>query len=101
MKIVRFAVWVVLFLTLPGVFLGRAMADNCTGNCGTGGLNGVVGLLPTGNSSYQWLSTNGGISGVGGIPVGPLQGNETSGSTFATSTLPRPTEQPSISISIS
>ncbi len=86
MKIVRFAVWVVLFLTLPGVFLGRAMADNCTGNCGTSGANGVVGLSPTGNSSYQWVSTNGGISGVGGIPVGSLQGNETNGSTFATST---------------
>ncbi len=75
----------VLCLALFGAFAGTAMADTCTGNCGTSGANGVVGLSPTGNATYQWVSTNGGTLGVGAIPVGPTQGNETNGSTFATS----------------
>lgn len=56
----------------------------CTGNCGTDGADGVVTLSPTGNSYYEWVSTNGGISGVGALPSGAL-GSETDGSTLATS----------------
>lgn len=86
MKNFRIVIYgVVLCLALFGTFAGNAMADTCNGGCGTSGANGVVGLSPTGNSSYQWVSTTGGIVGVGGIPVGPMQGNETNGSTFATS----------------
>ena len=85
MKKLRIVIYgAVLCLALFGI-AGNAMADDCTGGCGTSGANGVVGLSPTGNSTYQWVSTTGGITGVGGIPVGPLQGNETDGSTFATS----------------
>lgn len=56
----------------------------CTGSCGSDGADGVVTLSPTGNSSYQWVSTNGGVSAVGGLPTGGL-GGETNGSTLATS----------------
>jgi hypothetical protein len=56
----------------------------CTGNCGTGVADGVVSLPPNGLTSYQWASTSGGVSGVGGLPTGDL-GNETNGSLLATS----------------
>lgn len=45
---------------------GAAQAA-CVGSCGTDGADGVVTLSPTGNSSYQWISTNGGQTGVGEI----------------------------------
>jgi hypothetical protein len=86
MKNLRFAIYgVVLCLAVFGAFAGTAMADVCTGNCGTSGADGAVGLSPTGNASYQWVSTSGGVFGVGTIPVGAPQGNETDGSTLATS----------------
>jgi hypothetical protein len=56
----------------------------CTGNCGSSGADGVVPLSPIGNSSYQFVSTSGGASGIGALPTGKL-GNETDGSTLATS----------------
>ncbi len=40
---------------------------SCTGNCGTDTADGVVGLSPHGSSSYQWISTAAGPSGVGQI----------------------------------
>lgn len=55
----------------------------CNGSCGTDGADGVVTLPPNGSASYQWASTNGGTSGVGGLPTGAL-GGETNGSTLAT-----------------
>jgi hypothetical protein len=55
----------------------------CAGTCGSLGANGVVTLSPTGNSSYQYVSTNLGTSGVGSLPSGSL-GSETNGSTLAT-----------------
>lgn len=70
------------------VSLGLAFADpvpagwSCTGNCGTDGANGVVPLSPTGNSFYEWVSTSGGISGVGALPSGAL-GSETNGSVLS------------------
>ncbi|MBS1842772.1 MAG: PEP-CTERM sorting domain-containing protein [Acidobacteria bacterium] len=86
MKNFRIVVYAsVLCLALFGAFAGTAMADVCTGSCGVSGADGAVGLSPTGNPTYQWVSTNGGVLGVGAIPVGPLQGNETDGSTLATS----------------
>lgn len=57
----------------------------CTGNCGSLGADGVVTLSPTGNSSYQYVTTSGGSNGVGALPTGKL-GSETNGSTLATST---------------
>jgi hypothetical protein len=55
----------------------------CAGNCGSLGADGVVTLSPTGNSSYQFVSTFGGTTGVGALPSGRL-GSETNGSTLAT-----------------
>lgn len=57
---------------------------NCVGNCGSLGADGVVTLSPTGNSSYQYVSTYNGTMGVGALPTGPL-GQETNGSTLSTS----------------
>ena len=80
--------WMVLALVL-GVGLlglaGNAAADGipsgwtCTGNCGSSGADGVVTLSPTGNSSFNWASTAGGVNGVGVLPTGAL-GHETDGS---------------------
>ena len=79
----------VLTMVLLGCLAGTAAADSipsgwtCSGNCGSSGADGVVGLSPTGNSSYQWVSTTNGTSGVGALPTGAL-GHETNGSTLAT-----------------
>jgi hypothetical protein len=46
-----------------------AMAATCIGNCGTSsGADGVVGLAPNGRSTYDWVSTNGGVIGAARIP---------------------------------
>jgi hypothetical protein len=55
----------------------------CAGNCGTDGANGVVTLSPIGNAEYEWVSTTGGVVGVGALPTGAL-GSETDGSTLST-----------------
>lgn len=55
----------------------------CNGTCGSLGANGVVTLSPTGNSSYQYVSTAG-SSSTAVLPSGAL-GGETNGSTLATS----------------
>ncbi len=53
----------------------------CTGGCGSLGADGVVPLSPIGNSTYQYVTTTGGIGGVG-----QLSGiGGTDGSTLATS----------------
>lgn len=65
-----------------------AFADVCVGSCGTSGANGVVGLSPSGNSSYQWISTAGGVKGAGiiaGVGNGPTSDNSADGSTLTTS----------------
>jgi hypothetical protein len=54
----------------------------CAGTCGSLGANGVVTLSPTGNSSYQFVTTNG-SSATAVLPTGAL-GSETNGSTLAT-----------------
>lgn len=74
------------FLTI-GVSQLRADAIptgwTCSGNCGSLGANGVVSLSPTGNSSYQYVSTHNGVDGVGTLPTGNI-GLETNGSTLST-----------------
>ena len=79
-----FGVIPVLVLLLLASCPRPAFADTCVGNCGSAGADGVVPLSPTGNSSYQWVSTNQGLNGVGILPTGAL-GSETNGSTLATS----------------
>ena len=44
-----------------------ALADVCQGACSATGADGVVTLSPTGNSTYQYVTTNGGITDVGMI----------------------------------
>jgi hypothetical protein len=57
----------------------------CNGNCGSFSVpDGVVTLAP-GFSSYEWISTNGGLMGVGKLPVGST-GDETNGSFAQTPT---------------
>jgi hypothetical protein len=85
-----FGAFSVLVLVLFASCPRPAFADTvpagwtCVGNCGSSGADGVVPLSPTGNSSYQWVSTNQGLIGVGVLPTGAL-GSETNGSTLATS----------------
>jgi hypothetical protein len=61
---------------------------SCSGTCGSSGADGVVGLSPAGNSSYQYVSTNlSTASGAlpSGVP-GYTPGSETNGSILTTST---------------
>lgn len=61
-----------------------ALADVCVGNCGTSGADGVVTLSPSGNSSYQWISTYNGVSGAGQISgIGGTDGSQLSTSVFS------------------
>jgi hypothetical protein len=65
-----------------------ALADVCVGSCGVSGADGVVGLSPTGNSTYQWISTAAGVQGVGTIASvgnGPTSDNSADGSQLTTS----------------
>jgi hypothetical protein len=55
----------------------------CNGACGSDGADGVVPLSPLGTSQYQFVTTTGGIFGVGALPTGAV-GGETNGSTLAT-----------------
>jgi hypothetical protein len=76
-----------LAVGLLGCLAGNAVADGipsgwtCTGSCGSSGADGVVTLSPIGSASYQWVSTNNGAGGVGGLPTGTL-GGEKNGSTL-------------------
>jgi hypothetical protein len=64
--------------------VGSASADSCVGNCGTLGANGVVTLSPFGNPTYNFVSTNGGVTGAGQIAgVGGTNGSEFTTSAFS------------------
>lgn len=73
---------------LPFCLAGSASANpiptgwTCSGSCGSLGADGVVTLSPTGNSSYQYVTTNGSTA-TAPLPTGAL-GGETNGSTLAT-----------------
>lgn len=75
-------------LLVVGLVSGAAVAGtipagwSCTGNCGTGGADGVVTLGPSGNP-YEWISTAGGLYG-NGSSLG--LGAETDGSVLTSST---------------
>jgi len=77
--------------SLMAIGAGSAMAAPLPAGwtlIGSGGTNtaadGVVTLAP-GFSSYQWISTTGGLTGAGKLPVGPT-GQETDGSFASTPT---------------
>ncbi|HEX4169266.1 MAG TPA: NF038132 family protein [Bryobacteraceae bacterium] len=56
----------------------------CDGNCGVSGADGVVTLSPAGNSTYEWISTDSGLDGVGALPGVGGTGSPTNGSTLTT-----------------
>src|SRR5580704_3118003 len=58
------------------------VSGNCYGVCGTDTGNGSVPNTPSGNP-YSYVTTSGGATGDGTIPVGAL-GSETDGSTLTT-----------------
>jgi hypothetical protein len=76
--------WPVLAVAgLTSLMVGNAEASVCVGNCGTDVSDGVVTLSPSGNSSYQYVSTNGGVTGGGQISsVGGTDGSQFSTSPF-------------------
>ena len=76
------------FLFAGSVFnlanIQKASAAVCIGNCGVSGADGVVSLSPSGNTTYQYVSTNGGISGAGQIGgVGGIDGSQYTTSMFS------------------
>src|SRR5690606_10373828 len=66
-------------LAAVGALSSPAFADSCVGNCGALGANGVVTASPLGGT-YQYVSTNGGVSGAGSLELG----SETDGSSYIT-----------------
>lgn len=61
-----------------------ALAASCTGNCGVSGPNGDLTLAPSGNTSYQYVTTYNGLTGVGQIDgVGGTNGSLYTSSAFA------------------
>ncbi|WP_174275202.1 NF038132 family protein [Sphingomonas bacterium] len=61
-----------------------AFAATCTGNCGELGANGDVTAPPNGQSTYQYVTTSGGITGAGQIAgVGGTNGSQLVSSLFA------------------
>ena len=54
-----------------GFVAAPAGASTCVGNCGTSGADGDIDLSPTGNSTYNWISTSG---GAGQSDVGEIAG---------------------------
>ncbi len=55
----------------------------CSGSCGDLGADGVVTVSPNGGN-YHYVSTSGGLGGVGVLPGGGLGGGEFNGSTLTT-----------------
>jgi len=80
---------VVLLFSLLAILPAGASAGSipagwaCAGTCGTLGADGVVTLSPYGSSTYEYVTTNGGPTGVGVLPTGAV-GGETNGSALAT-----------------
>jgi hypothetical protein len=80
-----------LALCLSGAIAASSIPAGwtCTGSCGSSGADGVVPLSPAGNPAYEWISTNGGIFGVGaltGVSGVGGRGSSTNGSTLKTIT---------------
>ena len=66
-------------LSLLLLLAAPAAAQTCVGSCGTDVANGDV-TVPTGFSSYTYITTNGGVAGAGSLGVG----GETDGSQLTT-----------------
>ena len=78
------------FVVLTLGISATALADpiplgwSCNGTCGSLGADGVISLSPTGNSSYQYVTTNG--STATAVLPGLTKTSETNGSVLTTST---------------
>ena len=79
-----FILLLVIGLTSATAAAGTIPAGwSCTGNCGTAGADGVVTLGPSGNP-YEWVSTSGGLAGVGSLSgIGGTNGSVLTSSIFA------------------
>jgi hypothetical protein len=77
----------VLTLGTSATLLADAIPSGwtCSGTCGSLGANGDITLSPTGNPSYQFVSTNGAGTSTAVLP-GKTQTSETDGSVLKTST---------------
>ena len=62
--------------------LSQAANASCIGNCGSSSAADGVVSLPPGGTSYSWISTNGGVTGVGQLGAG----GGSNGSQWTTST---------------
>jgi hypothetical protein len=72
-------------VAMVGLYAAPASAALCIGNCGTSGPNGVVTAAPTGNGTFDWISTAGGQSGaaqIGGYSQNATNGSELVSDTF-------------------
>lgn len=54
----------------PVFDIGIPASWSCQGSCGASGADGVVTLAPNGGNNYAWVSTSGGVAGVGLAGVG-------------------------------
>ncbi|WP_207541329.1 NF038132 family protein, partial [Sabulicella rubraurantiaca] len=74
------------FLALPQVAEAAPIPAGyvCAGACGTLGADGVVTAPPIGGSTYQYVTTDGGVNGVGALPGVGGTGSPTDGSTLTT-----------------
>jgi len=90
MKNVRVSLLVVAGAALLGPHVARAQISAppsgwaCTGNCGSDTADGDIPLSPLSNPTYQYVSTSGGIEGIGWNPQGSNQ--QTNGSLLTTTT---------------
>ena len=73
-----------VFLADFVMFTPGGIIANCVGNCGTLGANGVVTAPPSG-STYFFVTTEGGVGGVGQVPGFQGTNNATNGSLYTTS----------------
>ncbi|GGA70821.1 hypothetical protein GCM10011507_22980 [Edaphobacter acidisoli] len=82
--IIRFTTLGLALFGLAGISLADPIPSGwtCSGSCGSLGANGVVTLSPTGNSSYEYITTNGSSSTA--VVPGVTKTSETNGSTLAT-----------------
>lgn len=82
----KFCVVLVLLVLSIAATAGSVPAGwSCNGNCGTGVADGDVPLGPSGNP-YEWISTFGGINGVGSLAGVGGSGHPTNGTVLTSST---------------
>lgn len=70
-------------LAVSLAFAAQSAMAQVVGSAGTSGADGVVTLAPGGGSSYDWVSTFGGVAGAGQLPgVGGTNGSSLTSALF-------------------